>query len=130
MIKNEIIKELNKSELDLKQVWLVCGAAMVLYGIKNETKDLDLGCNSKYFNDLIKKGYGSIIWSDNTRSIQYNPKIEIFENWNVNQIIILDGIQVSSIDDIISQKEELDREKDIFDLKMLAEYKKQKKNCF
>jgi hypothetical protein len=129
MIKNEIIEELKKSELNLKQVWVVCGAAMIIHEIKNETKDIDLGCNSKYFKDLLKKGFSPKVWPDNTRSIQYSRNIEIFENWNVNQIIIFDGIQVSSIDDIISQKEELNREKDILDLEMLAEYKKQKKNC-
>lgn len=98
------------------------GAGLVIHGIKDNTKDIDLGCTTKLFNALINKGYKFTFAKYNTRRISINNSIEIFENWNVNEIELIDGLPVGSLESIKKQKENLAREKDFDDIKMIDEY--------
>lgn len=41
--KEEIICLLKEAEFDINEYWVTSGAAMVLYGIKDMTRDIDLG---------------------------------------------------------------------------------------
>ena len=48
MDKAEIIKELEAFPYSREDYWVLAGSAMALYGIKEQTSDIDLGCNRKY----------------------------------------------------------------------------------
>lgn len=126
MEKKNIVSKLIESKLDLTKVWVLCGGAMVMHGAKKETCDIDLGCESKYFSEL-EKMFGNIkIWPDGMRSISIGKEIEIFENWNIMISDLIEGINVSSINDIIKHKQMLNREKDRVDLDLLYKLKSKK----
>ena len=51
MNKTEIVKELDKFPYSKEDYWVLTGGAMVLYGIKEQTSDIDLDNLLKVFND-------------------------------------------------------------------------------
>lgn len=119
MNKSDMIRELKNSKLDLAKVWVLCGSAMVLHNLREITSDIDLGCSSEYFNELLKNNPPMKIWCNGDRSIDYAESIEIFEEWNINEVDYFEGIAISSISDLIVHKESLNREKDKKDLEVL-----------
>ncbi len=120
MNKIEIIRRLEELNFDKNEYWLVTGGAMVLYGIKNETHDIDLGCSKKMADNLEKKGYKVTRLIDGTRKINIENDIEIFENWIFDKIDVITNIPVISLDGLIAMKN---------GLLCLAEVKNQK-SCY
>ena len=55
--KQEIIQKIQALGFPEEDYWLVTGGAMVLYGIRNETHDIDLGCSRKLADRLEAEGY-------------------------------------------------------------------------
>ncbi len=119
MNKNDIIRELKHSKLDLSKIWVLCGSAMVLHGLRDCTSDIDLGCSFEYFKELLKNNPPIKIWDNGDRSIYFSETIEIFEEWNIKEIDYFEDIATSSIKDLIVHKEALNREKDKKDLELL-----------
>ena len=48
MNKQDIIKALNKYHFDMNEYMVISGASMVLQGIKETTKDIDIAVSKKY----------------------------------------------------------------------------------
>ena len=119
MNRVELLKVLESLNLDSKEYWLITGGAMVFYGFRKETRDLDLGCTSKLADDLEAKGYPTEIMPDGTRKVCPAPDIEIFENWIYDQVEIIDGIPVISVSGLITMKKNIGREKDIKDIQLI-----------
>lgn len=78
MNKENIIRSLNESGLDLVTVWVTCCAAMVMYNLRESTSDINLGCSNDCFEILIENYKDKRTWPDGMRSIEYN-NIEIFK---------------------------------------------------
>ena len=119
MDKNELIEVLNKFPYDRREYWLVTGGAMVLYGIKEETSDIDLGCSSKLADILEKDGLLTGRTEDGNRRFSYGDKIEVFENWLSGSIKEAEGIRAVSLDGLIEMKLNLGREKDLKDIELI-----------
>lgn len=119
MNRFELLNLLESLKLDPNEYWLIAGAAMVFYGFRKETRDLDLGCTSKLADDLEAKGYPTEIMPDGTRKVCPAPDIEIFENWIYDQVEIIDGIPVISVSGLITMKKIIGREKDIKDIQLI-----------
>lgn len=120
--KPEIIRLLNKTAFDVKEYWVTSGAAMVLYGIRDVTQDIDLGCTTPMADELEAKGYLVKVLPDGTRKIVFSETIELFENWIEDQAVLLEGLPVVSIDGLIKMKEKLGREKDLSDILLIKEH--------
>ena len=52
MIRSEIIKIIGEVLGNKEGFWLITGAAMVMYGIKLNTTDIDIGCTENFFREL------------------------------------------------------------------------------
>ena len=50
--KAEIVGLLNEMAFDSDKYWVTSGAAMVIYGIKESTRDIDLGCTTELADKL------------------------------------------------------------------------------
>ena len=50
--KKSLLQKLEQMNLDRTQYWLITGGAMVLYGAKEQTADIDLGCTSQLADQL------------------------------------------------------------------------------
>ncbi len=122
MNKKEIIKQLESFPYNRDDYWLITGAAMVLYGIKKETNDIDLGCNKEMADQLQKDGYLYQHSENGNRCFRYGDQIEVFENWLKDSVTSIDGFPVISIRGLIEMKRELGRDKDLKDIKLINEY--------
>ena len=124
MIKSEIIEKVKDLFVyaNNKEYWLITGAAMVMYGIKTQTLDIDVGCTKEFFQDLQKKGYSVIKKDGYPDRIQIDTYVEVLEGLEVTKIEYIEGIPVSAIADIIEFKKKLNREKDKEDLLRIENY--------
>lgn len=57
MDKQEIFIKLNEFPYSRDDYWVITGSAMVLYGIREETHDIDIGCTSAMADKLESEGY-------------------------------------------------------------------------
>jgi len=126
MNKQKIIEILKQLPFSKEDYWLVTGAALVLYNIREETSDIDIGCTTDLINKLINQGYEYKILNDNTKYIKYNQNIEIYENWLFDKVDYIDEIPVISIKGLIEMKKKLGRPKDLEDIKLINNYLKNK----
>lgn len=122
MNRQNIIDRLIELQLPQKEYWVLTGAAMVLYGFKEETADIDLGC-SKYLADILDaKGYFTEIMDDGKRHIVISTDVELFEEWIEDVVVNVCQIPVISVSGLISIKKKLARKKDLIDIDLIYKH--------
>ena len=122
MIRSEIIKIIGEVLGNKEGFWLITGAAMVMYGIKLNTTDIDIGCTENFFRELQSNGYSVIKKNGYPNRIQINDFIEVLEGIEVTDIKYIEGIPVCTITDIVKFKKKLNRKKDREDLQRIENY--------
>lgn len=122
MNKNDVIQRLNELNFDKKEYWLITGGAMVLYGIREETGDIDLGCTTKMADELQKQGCSVSVMDNGMRKIAYADDVEIFENWLCGEITEQEGFPVLSLNGLIEMKRQIGREKDFRDIALIEQF--------
>ncbi|MBR3293454.1 MAG: hypothetical protein IKI69_03395 [Oscillospiraceae bacterium] len=122
MNKQEIIQKLQDLDLPKEDYWLVAGSAMVMHGIREETRDIDLGCSKKLADRLEAEACPTELLTDGSRRIVLGNEIEFFENWLFDRVEWIDGFPVISLQGLIFMKQQLGREKDLADLAAIKDY--------
>lgn len=102
--------------------WVITGSAMVLYGMKDETHDIDMGCSRKLADRLEAAGYHAERLPDGSRRIVIGSEIEIFEEWLFDRVEYVDKIPTISLKGLVMMKESLGREKDLADIAAIKEF--------
>ena len=121
MKRNEIIEVLKKYSLDLKRYVVISGAAMVIYGFKEETGDIDIAVTKDYEEELLKN-YNAVLENvdpNGNNAYMINDIINFGSNYYSNEREYVDGIPVQRVEDIIKLKKMLNRDKDIKDLESI-----------
>ena len=121
MNRAELVEKLNALDLDKQEYWLITGGAMVLYGLREQTHDVDLGCTSA-LADRLEQTYPTTINRFGTRWIRLDDDVELFENWLHDGVETVDGIPVISLQGLLEMKKELNREKDLRDIQRIEAY--------
>ena len=124
MNKQDIINRLKEFPYSKDEYWVITGSAMVLYGIREMTHDIDMGCSSKMADQLDRDGYIPTLTESGNRKFVIGDDIEIFENWKYGSVERIDGVPVLSLDGLIEMKKSLGREKDYRDIYLIEEFKK------
>ena len=119
MIKADIIKRITELNYPANDYWLITGGAMVLYGLRDATSDIDLGCSKSLADMLENNGFPTTKLSDGTRKITISDDIEIFEDWIFDKAEIGEGISVISLKGLLEMKKSLGREKDLKDIELI-----------
>ena len=122
MKKADIAKTLKAFPYDASEYWLITGGAMVLYGIREETNDIDLGCTGKLADRLEADGYLHAVMANGKRWLKVGSAIELFEDWLYDTTTLVDGIPVISIRGLLEMKRSLGRETDIKDVEWIEAY--------
>lgn len=102
--------------------WVVTGAAMVLYGIRQEATDIDLGCTSELADTLQAEGLLCGHTSDGKRKFLCAGNIEVFEGWLCGRVETVGGLPVISPDGLLQMKRALGREKDRKDIGLILSF--------
>ena len=119
MDKRQLIEKLKLLPFEKDDYWLAAGGAMVLYGFKEQTRDIDLGCSKHLADILEQQGYETVFLEDGLRRIIYNSTIEIFELWIKDSVVMVEDIPVVSVKGLIEMKKDLGREKDYRDIELI-----------
>lgn len=125
MNQHDIVQRLQRLELPKEDYWLVTGSAMVMYGIKDQTCDIDMGCSKKLADRLEADGYLSGRTADGCRKFAIGADIEVFEEWLFDQVESVDGIPIISLKGLVMMKESLGREKDLADIQTIKKFVEQ-----
>lgn len=128
MKKADIIARLESLGFDKSEYWAVAGTAMVLYALRGETHDIDLGCSTKLADELQKR-YPTAVLADGRRKIVIPPDMEIFEGWLYDKVVRVDDIPVISLAGLLTMKKTLNREKDQADIRRIEAYISVHKSC-
>ncbi len=122
MNKAEMIEKLKAFPDDPAEYWVITGGAMVLYGIREESSDIDLGCTAGLADRLEQEGYLYKVTDDGNRWFKLGEDIEVFENWLFDRVDHVDGIPVISVQGLIEMKKDLGREKDLRDIALINDF--------
>lgn len=100
--------------------WLTSGAALVLYGVKESTRDVDLVCTKELADRLEQRGLPfQRKGLDNTRVFAVNRWVEVLEDWDTEEVVEVEGLRAASLPSVRKQKEALGREKDWADIALI-----------
>lgn len=116
MKKADILARLSAFPYDLRSFWIITGAAMVLYGLREETGDIDMGCTQEAADRLEADGYFVGKTPDGKRKFRIGDDMEIYENWLCGEIVPLEGVFALSLEGLREMKAQLGREKDLRDI--------------
>lgn len=119
MDKQGILNCLFEFPYDRNEYWVITGGAMVLYDIREQTADVDLGCSKRLADRLEADGYLFRRTDDGKRWFKYGDNIEIFEEWIMDTIETVYGFHVVSIKGLIEMKQEIGRDKDKRDIELI-----------
>ena len=121
MNRTQLLERLKTLEFDKKDYWLITGGAMVLYELRAETGDIDLGCTREMADALEASGLTPTILKDGTRKFLYGEDIEIFEEWLYDRVELVEGVPVISLNGLLAMKKTLGREKDLRDVRLIED---------
>ena len=124
MNKQDIVNTLNKYHFDINEYMVISGASMVLQGIKEITKDIDIAVSKNYYSYLEKNYKCDIEKVKNGLNIYLIDDIINFSTnyYNRDEVVMYEGFPIQSLEGIKKLKLSLNREKDINDINKLDKY--------
>ena len=109
------------------ECWLTSGAALVLFGVRENTRDVDLVCTKELADRLEAEGDPfRRDGLDNTRIFSVNEYVEVLEDWETEEVVEIEGLRSASLLSIRKQKEALGREKDLRDIALIDGFIREK----
>ncbi|MGE5630698.1 MAG: hypothetical protein ACM3TR_06305 [Caulobacteraceae bacterium] len=98
------------------------GAALVLYGIKVSTNDVDIEVIPEVF-EAFSGNYPIKYCSDGEAYISIDDVVDMFKCSNLpSKPVIINGIPVFPLQNILEKKKRLGRTKDIKDIEMIESF--------
>ncbi len=122
MNKREILNSLSAFPYDRNEFWVITGGATVLYDIREQTADIDLGCSGRLADLLEADGYLFRRMENGRRWFKYGEHIELFEGWLRDTVETVNGFSVISLKGLIEMKQELGRDKDKRDIERIKAF--------
>lgn len=117
--RDDILRALADPRLDKNRCWVTTGAAMVLRGLRETTRDIDMGCDSSLADELEAAGVPAKRSPEGLRRFRLTEVIDLSENFARGTVEFIDGTPVVSAADILRLKRLLNRPKDHPDIAVL-----------
>ncbi len=124
--REKIIEILNEYNFDCDKYVVLSSSAMVLHGIKEYTRDIDISVTWDYYNYLLDN-YDCVFERydiNGDKCYMMGDYINFGVTYFYGNKRIIDGLPVQDVCEIIKLKRGLNRSKDLEDLKLLMMYKK------
>lgn len=122
MTKEEYINKIDSLNLDKKRYCIISGGIMLLYGLKQETEDIDIKVKPDYFEELKERFTFK-------KSPKYPYLYELDDetevavlDFNVDDVRYVDGYPVESLELQLKWMIEHNREKDQEKIKMIKRF--------
>ena len=123
MNRKEIIEELKKYKLNPKKYIIISGAAMVLYGFKEETPDIDIAVTKDYKKELLSN-YECVLENPEADAYIIDDTLNFATNYYKRRREYIEGFPVLTVEDLIFSKQKMNRKKDREDLKLIFKHMK------
>ncbi len=123
MNREQILKILKKYNFNPKKYVVISGAAMVLYGFREETPDIDIAVTKEYYKELLEK-YDCVLENidkNGNKAYLIDDIVNFGTNYYCRSKEYIENIPVQRLKDLISLKQKLNRTKDKKDLKLIFE---------
>ena len=124
MNKKQIIETIEKYKLDKSKFIVISGAALVLLEQEKTTMDIDIWCDNDYC-DYLLGNYDCKF----ERTNEFGEKAYLIDNiinfgtsFKPKDVEIIEGIQCSSLRDVLKLKKFLNRDKDKYIISKLEKY--------
>lgn len=125
--KQDIIREYHKAikELDINPADVLVGAggACVLYGVREQTEDIDADVPDELFDKLLKTNKYRLSYfqmgSVAVEVLEYNSVIDLHRRSAATQTSVVEGVHCYSVQQVLQQKLRLNRPKDQADITAL-----------
>lgn len=121
LVKKTIIDICKSLDFNPNDYCVGFGSALVLYGIKYSTPDIDINVSKALFS-MLSKRYEVNYAMFNEPYINIDGIVEVFIEENNRTKASIEGIPVYTLNEIIQSKKRLGRPKDIEDIKLIEEY--------
>lgn len=119
MKKEEFMNLVDSLNLDNKDYCIISGGALLLHGLKESTHDVDIYVNKTGFNKLNNQ-FKIEKTDDNKYKVKEN--VECFlrdDEYLEKERVVVNGYSLQSLEKILELKLELNRPKDLEDIKAL-----------
>lgn len=130
MNRLEILEKLKEYDFDSGEYVVISSAALVIHGIKEETKDIDISVTPKYYK-YLEENYDCELEKYDAKNDVNIYYIDGVINFGTNyysdlpdDFVVISGIRVQSISAITNLKTMLNRPKDLNDLELIKNYLK------
>lgn len=122
--RNQIVEILNEYNLDKTKYIVISGAAMVLLGIKEKTRDIDISVTKDYYDDLLKNNNCVFekINKHNNKVYFIDDVINFGIDYYSTDYLLADDIRIQKPENIKKLKQMLSREKDKQDIKLIDKF--------
>ena len=108
MNKADILQRLRALSWPVEEYWVVAGGAMVLHGLRPEAHDLDFGCTTARADALAAAGVPFRLMDDGSgRWFTLCEDVEVFENWRMDRVELVEGAPVVSLTGLREMKRAL-----------------------
>lgn len=133
MNKEQILIEYNKFldrfKLKPEEFILGAGGALLFHGLRETTDDMDTAISNGLFDELLSTKKYKLHYFGETEILAYNKHIDLHRLLFKPDTVIIDGVCCYSLEELLRQKQSLNRPKDQEDirkLKILISKKKDK----
>lgn len=122
MNKKEFIKKLDSLNLDKNRYCIISGGVMLLYNLKLTTEDIDIKVKPDYFEELkLKYQFKKSPKYDYLYELDDKTEVAVLD-YNDDDIIIVDGYPVESLELQLKWMLEQNRPKDQEKIKIIEDY--------
>ena len=112
---------LEKENLEAKDVTIGAGGAMIMHGLRQETRDIDTDITDEVFAEIRRRGLPEKEIRPGVFVISYNEVIDLHRKEEFDETQMIDGVCVSTLKSILALKRMLNREKDQADIAKIEE---------
>ncbi len=128
MNKLTLTEKVLSLQLPVGSYCVLAGGAMLFYGLREQTQDIDLHINEQAFALLLQTQEVQTL-DEERRHYAIGDDIEMYVVPSETIVYeVRDGVCVQTAEEILALKKRLDREKDVADIKALTVYINQSKN--
>lgn len=126
MNRIEYLKKLDELKLDKNRYCIISGGIMLLYGLREETEDIDIRIRPDYFEELKKRfKFKKSSKLDNLYELSNEIEVRVLD-YDDSNIEMYDGYPVWKLELQLEWFKEHNRDKDKKKIKIIEEYLKNK----
>lgn len=126
MNRIEYLKKLDELKLDKNRYCIISGGIMLLYGLREETEDIDIRIRPDYFEELKQRfKFKKSSKIDNLYELSNEIEVRVLD-YDDSNIEMYDGYPVWKLELQLEWFKEHNRDKDKKKIKIIEEYLKNK----